>query len=51
MEFRVSEFKFEIDVNINVGSTLWSVFFSWDSNNDAFTDKIFKFSLTSFKAL
>jgi len=27
MEFRVSEFKFEIDVNINVGSTLWSFFF------------------------
>jgi hypothetical protein len=26
-------------------------FLPWDSNNEAFTDKIFKFSLTSFKAL
>jgi len=53
MEFSVSEFKFLIYLNINTSSTLWRGFFflSWDSNNEAFTDKIFKFSLTSFKAL
>ena len=26
-------------------------FLPWDSNNEAFKDKIFKFSLTSFNAL